>query len=208
MPHERDGPRFIALDGIAGAGQTAQTRRLAERLQQELPDIEIVTVREPGFTARGKAITDTPIPAAEHQRLRRTINQLQNRHYRRHCTARPEDAMDPIALLHQAAYWQFQLPIPDLAGSMLAALMAARPPIPEDDYPKHMEAAAALMIHCPTPHLIDTVNRMREDHAGLSNLDILDAVAARLRGGENGHPSRFAAIQWMRHAAVTNTELQ
>lgn len=38
LPHERHPNRLIALKGIAGAGKTEQTRRLAERLRLEMPD--------------------------------------------------------------------------------------------------------------------------------------------------------------------------
>ena len=56
LPNERHNPRLIALEGIDGAGKTEQTRRLAERLRLEMPDTEIVTVREPGSTADGETI--------------------------------------------------------------------------------------------------------------------------------------------------------
>ena len=56
LPNERHHARIIALEGIDGAGKTEQTRRLAERLQLEMPSTEIVTVREPGATAGGEAI--------------------------------------------------------------------------------------------------------------------------------------------------------
>ena len=56
LPNERHHDRIIALEGIDGAGKTEQTRRLAERLRLEMPDTEIVTVRDPGSTAGGETI--------------------------------------------------------------------------------------------------------------------------------------------------------
>ena len=56
MPYERHHNHLIALEGIDGAGKSEQASRLAERLRQDMPDAEIVTVREPGSTAGGEAI--------------------------------------------------------------------------------------------------------------------------------------------------------
>ena len=56
LPQERHHNRLIALEGIDGAGKSTQARLLAVRLQHEMPDAEIVAVREPGATAGGEAI--------------------------------------------------------------------------------------------------------------------------------------------------------
>src|SRR5690348_3447794 len=53
-PQGSDVPRFIAFEGVDGAGKSTQARRLAERLRER--GVEVVEVREPGGTDAGERV--------------------------------------------------------------------------------------------------------------------------------------------------------
>lgn len=57
------GPRFIAFEGVDGAGKSTQVRRLADAL--EAAGTTVVLVREPGGTALGEAVREILLTAKE-----------------------------------------------------------------------------------------------------------------------------------------------